>query len=97
MKRFDFEEDDEDGEEDEDIFGDGEKPMTPKEYRELLAEERALEQETVELEYLGLGNELMREAIRVCEKSFLWKFYGLQTRLNMISKAYTKLRNIRDN
>lgn len=96
MKRFDFEDDEENDDEEEDIFDEGSNPMTPKEYRELLAEERALEQETVELEYLGIGNKLMREAVRVCEKSFFWKFYGLQTRLDMISKAYTRLKNIRD-
>lgn len=95
MKRFEFEDDEDDNEDDDDIFGEG-KPMTPKEYRDILAEERALEQETVELEYLDIANKLMKEAVRVCEKSFLWKFYGLQTRLDMISKAYIKLRDIRD-
>lgn len=96
MKRFDFDEDDE-NEDDEDAFGEEMgKPMTPKEYRDILSEERALEQETVELEYLRIGNRLMREAVRACESSILWKFYSLQTRLDMISKAYNKLRDIRD-
>lgn len=90
MKRFDYY-DEEENDDDAD-----ERPLTPQEYKEMLAGEQALQQEGVELTYLALNQELISKAIKFCEKSFFWKFYKIETQLKMISKVYFELRDLQD-
>jgi len=91
MKRFDFYEDEED---DDDDFE--EKSISPQEYKKILAEEQALQQETVELTYLALNQELLSKSIKFCEKSLFWNFYSVETQLKMISKIYMRFRDLQE-
>ncbi len=94
MKRFDYFEDDEENDDEEsESLG---RPLTPKEYKELIEEERALQQQDVELSYIDLNQKLLQKTIKLCEKSLFWNFYSLQTKLNMISKAFLKLKNLQE-
>jgi hypothetical protein len=90
MKRFDYYDDEENEDES------NEPPISPQEYKELIAEDQALQQESVELTYLALNQKLIAKSIKVCEKSFFWKFYSLQTQLSMISKVYFQLRDLQE-
>jgi hypothetical protein len=45
---------------------------------------------------LALNQKLIAKSIKVCEKSFFWKFYSLQTQLSMISKVYFQLRDLQE-
>lgn len=99
MKRFDFEGDNED----EDFFEDEEedddeqgKSLSPREYKELLAEEQMIQHESVELTYISLNQELIGKAISLCKNSFWWKFYSLDTQIGMISKVYDKFKKLQD-
>lgn len=37
---------------------------------------------------LESGNPLLDYSIKICEKSFFWKFYSLQTKLSKIKETY---------
>jgi hypothetical protein len=98
MKRFDFEgenDDEEFFEDEDDEDGEG-KAMSPREYRELLDEEQMIQQESVELAYISLNQELIGKAISLCKNSFWWKFCTLDTQIGMISKVYDKLKKLQD-
>lgn len=100
MKRYDFEEEDDDDfdddfeeEEDEKEF---ETSLSAQEYKQILAEEQAIQQESVELEYLSLNRKLIDTAYKICRNSFWFKFYSLDTQLKKISKVYNKLKDLQD-
>lgn len=40
------------------------------------------------------NNNILDSSIKICEKSFFWKFYKLQTKLNKIKEAYNFLRDL---
>lgn len=93
MKRFEFEDNDEEDEEFEEEMN---RPISPEEYKELLAEEQALQQENVELTYMALNQKLINKAIKFCSKSFWWNFYKLDTKLDKISTVYKKFRDLQN-
>lgn len=93
MNRFEYDDEDED---DDSFEDDKSQPITPNDYKELIEGDQAIQQETVELGYLELDQKLMGKAIKICESYFLWNFYGVQTRLSMISRVYTKLKKMID-
>jgi len=72
------------------------RPISPEEYKELLAEEQALQQENVELTYMALNQKLIDKAIKFCSKSFWWNFYKLDTKLDKISTVYKKFRDLQN-
>ena len=39
---------------------------------------------------------VLRAAIKFCENTFLWKFIPIETRLSMLEKAYSKLKELKD-
>lgn len=45
---------------------------------------------------LESGNRILEAAIKICENSFFWKFYKLQTKLNKIKESYDFLRNLEE-
>ena len=85
MKRFEFEDNDEEDEEFEEEMN---RPISPEEYKELLAD--------VELTYMALNQKLIDKAIKFCSKSFWWNFYKLDTKLDKISTVYKKFRDLQN-
>ena len=80
MKRFYFGDDEEENE--EDAF-DEEKFLMP-DAAELIA-----------MTHLESTNEsYLNYSIKICEKSFLWKFYGISKKIDMINKVYQNLKQI---
>ena len=97
MKRFDYdEENDDDNEDDEKFYDDQPQPISHNDYKDLIEGDQAIQHETVALGYLELDQRLLNKAIKICEGSVLWNFYSMQTRLSMISKAYTRLKKMID-
>lgn len=95
MNRFEY--DDEDEGDDEESFGDDQpQPISHNDYKDLIEGDQAIQQETVALGYLELDQKLLSKAIKICEGSMFWNFYSMQTRLSMISKAYTRLKKMID-
>jgi len=64
------------------------------EYKELL-EERQMDQE---FKYNFLerdsNQKTLRMAVRICEKSFWWKFYSFKTKLKMLQDSYLLIREL---
>ena len=70
--------DDEDYEEDEDID-----------------ESNFLDSELLAMTQLGNSNvTLLSCAIKICEKTFLWRFLSLSRKTNMIEKVFNKLKKM---
>lgn len=48
-------------------------------------------------EFISMGSteqDLLGLAIRVCEKSWFWKFYGAQKKIEIVQVVFEKLRDI---
>ena len=82
MRRFDFDE----NEDDVDKFFDEN------------AENDDVSEMQIELSfaYRDLNQKLLKNVIKVCEKSFWWKFYYLTTRLMMIRGTYENLKKLEE-
>ena len=82
MRRFDFDE----NEDDVDKFFDEN------------AENDDVSEMQIELSfaYRDLNQKLLKNVIKVCEKSFWWKFYSLTTRLMMIRGTYENLKKLEE-
>jgi len=89
MKRFDFEDNDDEN----DPFED---PNMKSNSHNEIEDEHEFQRETIHLGHMELDQRLMSKAIKICEKSFFWKFYSIRTRLMMISKVYSKFKKILD-
>lgn len=81
-------EDDDDGDGDGD--GDGDK------YEDMIEQEMAIQEAQLDVAYRELSHRTLRAAVRVCEKSFWWGFYSINTRMKMIAEAYHKLKNLEE-
>jgi|APGre2960657404_1045060.scaffolds.fasta_scaffold16910_3 hypothetical protein len=94
MKRFDheFENNDDD---DESFDDDKSQPASRNNYNDFIEGDQ-IQQDILELGYLELDQKLVNKAIKVCEGSMFWNFYSIQTRLSMISRAYTRLKKMID-
>lgn len=84
MRRFDFEENNDENKDDVDKFFD----------------ENEDEVSDVQIElsfaYRDLNQKLLSNVIQVCQKSLFWRFYSLTTRLMMIRVAYENLKKLEE-
>jgi hypothetical protein len=100
MRRFDYDDNNEENREDVDKFfgGEGEggdrNYLTPDEYKAIMQEEMQLQQINLHLIARDLNDRLMFRIVRMLEKSFWWKFYSLNKKLRMIKNAYTELKRL---
>lgn len=94
MKRYDFEEDDD--EDDFDSFEQDEQSITPQEYKDILEDEQAIQHENIELTYQALNQRLIDRAYKICKNSFWFKFYNLDTQLKKISMVFNKLKDLQE-
>lgn len=93
MKRYDFDEDDD---EEFESYDDDNKPITPQEYKDLLEDEQAIQHQNIELTYQALNQKLIEKAYKICKNSFWFKFYTLDTQLEKISIVFNKLRDLQE-
>ena len=91
MRRFDYD-DNEEFRDDVDKFFD----ENSSNYDDFIAEEFALEQARIDIAHRDIDYKIMRTAVRFCEKTFMWSFYSLPTRLKMIADTYEKLRKLEE-
>ncbi len=92
MRKFDYDDND-DFREDIDKFFNNEDF---EKYDEMIEEEFELQKAQIDIAHRDINGRIMRTAVRICEKTFLWSFYSLPTRLRMIAESYKKLRKIED-
>jgi len=99
MRRFNYEDNNEEYRKEVDnFFRDigNESDITQEEYEAIMREE----QEYVDLQHQiirqELNHRLLRTAIRMVENSFWSRFYSFGTRLQMIDKAYRKLKKLEE-
>ena len=85
MKRFYFGDDEEEDKEDEDLDFEEANQMFP-DVSELIALTR--------FDNPAGGTNILEFAIRICEKSFLWKFYGSATKMKMIEETFAGLKKL---
>jgi hypothetical protein len=81
MKRFYFGEDDEDSEEEDDL--DETKFMMP-DAAELIAM----------TQFGDSDQHVLNCAIKICEKSFLWRFRSLSYKLDAFEEAYSRIKKL---
>ena len=91
MRRFDYD-DNEEFRDDVDKFFNEEAAK----YEEMVNEEMAIQEAQIEVAYRELSHRTLRAAVRICEKSWFWGFYSVNTRMRMISDVYLKLKNLED-
>lgn len=101
MRRFNYE-DNEDYREDVDKFfaesmgnqnfGD----LTDEEYKMMMENESIFEDMQVQIVYRDLNHRILRAAVRVCEKSFWWRFLSIDTRLKHIDATYKHLKKLEE-
>lgn len=98
MRRFNYDDNEEYREDVDKFFGEGgeEQILTPEEYKALVENEQALQEFHLRLAHRDLNHRALRTAIRVCEKSWFWRFYSLDTRLKKIDRAYKKVRKLEE-
>lgn len=99
MRRFNYEDNNEEYRKEVDNFfrelGD-ESAVTPDEYEAMMQEEQAYNNLQYQLVRQELNHRLLRTAVRMAENSFWWRFYSLGTRLQMIDRAYRKLKKLEE-
>jgi Fe2+ or Zn2+ uptake regulation protein len=95
MRRFNNEDSD-DREDVDNFFNEDESILTPEEYKKLAEEDQAIQQAQLNIVYRDLNRKLLARAISMCEKSFLWRFYSLETQLNQVSTVYKTLRKLEE-
>lgn len=100
MRRFNYDDNDEHRKEVDNFFGeldgyDG-QAMTPEEYEAIVREAQEAQDLQYKLVRQEFNHRLLRTAVRMAENSFWWKFYSLGTRLQMIDRAYKKLRKLEE-
>jgi predicted metal-dependent hydrolase len=98
MRRFDYDNNDDEYREDVDKFfnEEDEDDNEHARYEELVEEELALQEAQLDVAFRELNHRTLRASIRICEKSFWWSFYSVKTRMKMINEAYSRLKKMEE-
>ena len=91
MRRFDYDDNDEFREDVDKFLNDN-----ADKYEQLVQEEIAMQEAQLDIAHREINVKIFRTAIRVCEKSWFWAFYSLNTRLRMINETVKRLRRLED-
>jgi len=94
MRKYNYDDNDE-FREDIDKFFD-ENNESPANYDDLLQEEFAIQEARIDVQNRDIDIKMMRTAVRICEKTFLWCFLSVPTRMKMIADAYKKLKKLEE-
>jgi hypothetical protein len=94
MRKFNYDDDDDDEfrEDIDKFFGEG----SANSYDDFIEEEFAIQEAKINLQHREINLKMMRTSVRICEKTFLWSFYSIPTRLKMISETYKKIRKLEE-
>lgn len=101
MKRYDFEDDEnnesdeskdelesykdeDDDEEDEDFFDDD----------DFYGKEDMIKELEISFQESQNKTNIIKQAIKICSKSFFWRFYSYQTKLKMIEDCFKRLSDL---
>lgn len=63
-------------------------------YQNLIEQENEIYKEHLEIEEKALREKLLFRAIKICEKSFFWKFFSNETRLNLVERTFKKFKRL---
>ena len=97
MRQFNYDDNDEFREDIDKFFdGNNDDENESGNYDDLIKEELAIQEARLDVQHREIDYKMMRTAIRVCEKTFLWSFYSIPTRMKMISETYRKLRKLEE-
>lgn len=98
MRRFNYEDNDEYREDVDKFFSEdmGGQSDNLDDYRKIMESESFFEDVQVTVVYRDLNHRLLRAAVRVCEKSFWWRFRSLDTRLKQINAVYEQLKKLEE-
>jgi hypothetical protein len=96
MRRFNYDDNEEYRDDVDKFFQNDMDDVTPEEYKMIMEQEGVFEDLQLQVVNRDLNNRLLRAAVRICEKSFWWRFYSLNTRLNQISIVYKHLKNLEE-
>lgn len=96
MRKFNYDDNDDFREDIDKFFEDDGEGDSDGGYDDFLKEEFAIQEARVAVQNREINYKMMRAAVRICEKTFLWTFYSIPTRMKMISDAYKKLRKLED-
>ena len=92
MRRFDYDENEE-YREDVDKFFEEDDDIS---HEEFVKEDNAIKELQVEFVNRDLNYRILRSSIKMCEKTFFWKFRTNKARLNMIENTYNKFRELEE-
>jgi uncharacterized protein YPO0396 len=93
MRRFNYDDNENFRDEVDKFFG---EDSDSSEYKEILEEEKMMQEIQMGFLHRDLNHRTLRAAIRACEKSFFWAFYSHNTRLKMISTTYSQFIQLED-
>jgi len=63
-------------------------------YKNLLNQQNALEGFHLHLLEKKISDRILNRSIRVCEKSFFWRFYSINSKISTISRVYENFINL---
>lgn len=96
MRRFNYEDNEEYREDVDKFFAEGKDAMSEDEIYKTMLDDDDVTQQQMQFVDRDLNHRVLRSAIRLCEKSFWWRFYSHETRLNMVEKTYKMLKQLED-
>lgn len=99
MRRFNYEDNEDYREDVDNFFGSGDEnigDLTPEDYKMMMESESFLEDVQVQIVYRDLNHRILRAAVKVCEKSFWWRFLSIDTRLKHIDATYKQLKKLEE-
>lgn len=93
MRRFNYEDNDEYRKDVDHFFN--EDDLSRDDYEAIIDE---IETHQLEVKFVArdLNYRILRAAVKTCEKSFFWRFYSQDTRLELISKTYKCFRELEE-
>lgn len=97
MKRFEFDDEDNDFDDlfpDADDEEDEDDGIDPEEYAELLERRDQLDEKQLNLLEIDLNQQLLQTVINMLSKSWFWKFKSYEKKIEIISDTYTIMKEI---
>lgn len=96
MRRFNYDDNEEFRDDVDKFFRDDMDGVTPEEYKILMEQESIMEEMQNKMANRDLNYRLLRASVRICEKTFWWRFYSIATRLKHIETAFKQLKKLEE-
>jgi hypothetical protein len=98
MRRFNYDEN-EDSREEVDNFFNGDGDLNGNDFGDFddfIDDDEIMQELQYEILSREANNRLLKTTIRMCEKSFWWRFYSVDKKIEHIEKVYNKLRKLEE-